>query len=267
MAAHTVDEVLAQLDDIVEWARRERSRAGYFAALYRNVTARVKDGILAGRFEDGERMARLDVVFANRYLDAFAARRTGRSTSRSWAIAFDQATRWPPLVLQHLLCGMNAHISLDLGVAAAEVCPGSALAALERDFGEINLLLGEMVDEVQQRIATISPWMWVLDRVGQRTDEVLCGFCMERARDLAWTAARQLAPLGAADRAREIERLDAMAAALAGPIVNPGRLVSSALMGVRVREADDVADVIDALDGRRPVARTGASLPVPPIPC
>jgi hypothetical protein len=108
--------------------------------------------------------------------------------------------------------------------------------------------------------------MWVLDRVGQRTDEALCGFCMERARDLAWTAAQRLAPLSPAERPREIERLDAMAAALAGPIVNPGRLVSSALMGVRVREADDVADVIDALDGRRPVARIGVPVP-PPIPC
>jgi hypothetical protein len=38
-------------------------------------------------------------------------------------------------------------------------------------------------------------------------------------------------------------------------------------MGVRMREADDVAEVIDALDGRRPVARAGAVAPVPPIPC
>jgi predicted RNase H-like nuclease len=154
-------------------------------------------------------------------------------------------------VLQHLLLGMNAHISLDLGVAAAEVCPGRALPALRGDFDEINRLLGEMVDEVQARIARISPWMWVIDHVGLRTDEALCGFCMERARDLAWRAAERLAPLAAADRAQEIDRIDALACMLSGPIGSPGPIASTVLLVPRLREAGDVGRIIDALDGRR----------------
>jgi hypothetical protein len=251
MPAHSIEDVLARIDAIVDRARREESRVGYFAALYRNVTASVQRGIVNGRFEDGTRMARLDVVFANRYLDAVEAFRASRPISRSWRIAFEAADSWPPLVLQHLMLGMNAHIMLDLGIAAAETAPGSALPALERDFVEINRLLAEMVDDVQRRVAHVSPWMHVLDALGQRTDESLCGYCVGRARELSWGVARRLAPLDGAAREREIAVLDAVTAALALPIRTPPPTVRAALLGVRLRETADVSQVIDALDGRR----------------
>ena len=126
--AATIDEVIAQLDEVIDRARREGSRVGYFPALYRKVTVAVKEGIAAGRFEDGQRMERLDVVFANRYLEAMAAWRAGEPPTRSWQLSFEAAGRWWPIVLQHLLLGMNAHINLDLGVAAARTAPGAELA-------------------------------------------------------------------------------------------------------------------------------------------
>jgi len=249
-AATTIDEVLARLDAIIADARRQRRRTGYFAVLYRDVTAGVKRGIAAGEFDDGPRMERLDVVFANRYLDAYDAHHVGRPTSRAWSVAFRAARRWPPLVLQHLMLGMNAHIALDLGIAAAEVCPGDALSTLERDFGRINALLGGMIDEVQRRLTVISPWMGVLDRVGQRTDEALCGFCLERARDVAWQHARRLAPLTPEEQALEIDTMDLLATALALPIHSPGVMARAAMLGVRLGEPRDVARAIDALAGR-----------------
>ena len=247
MPAATIDAVLSRLDEIVERARRERSRIGYFAALYRDVTARVKHDIAAGRFEDGARMERLDVIFANRYLDALEASRAQQPTSRCWRVAFDAAARWPPLVLQHLLLGMNAHINLDLGIAAAETCPGASLPALERDFAEINRLLAEMIDDVQRRLTRISPWMGLLDRVGQRADEALCGFCLSAARGVAWGAAMRLVSLSPDGRTAEVDRLDGIATALAGPIERPGPLVRTALVAIRVREPNDVTRVLDAL--------------------
>ena len=66
MPAQSIDEVLAQLDDVIADALRQRSRLGYFASLYRDVTARVKAAIENGEFEDGRRMERLDVTFAQR---------------------------------------------------------------------------------------------------------------------------------------------------------------------------------------------------------
>ena len=77
MPARTIDEVIEHLDDVIALARSEKSRLGYFAVLYRNVTIKVKEGILAGSFEDGARMERLDVAFANRYLDALKRYRQG----------------------------------------------------------------------------------------------------------------------------------------------------------------------------------------------
>ncbi len=83
----TIDEVLARLTEIVDWARTESSKLGYFAALYRKVTIQVKQGIAAGRFQDGPRMEQLDVIFARRYLDAFFASRQGQSVTQSWQVA------------------------------------------------------------------------------------------------------------------------------------------------------------------------------------
>ncbi|MEM7538341.1 MAG: DUF5995 family protein, partial [Chloroflexota bacterium] len=141
MQANTIDEVIHELDKILEWSREHNSRVGYFTALYRKVTIQVKEDILAGRFEDNERMERLDVIFANRYLAAFDAYQAGNPVTEVWQVAFDAAPRWRPIVLQHLLIGMNAHINLDLGIAAATVAPGEQLATLENDFNQINTVL------------------------------------------------------------------------------------------------------------------------------
>ena len=117
--AKTIDEVIAQINDIIAGAQQEDSRLGYFATLYRNVTVEVKRGIEQGRFEDGARMERLDVNFANRYLTAFMDYRRNQPTPKCWVASFRAASEWLPIVLQQLLIGMNAHINFDLGAAAA----------------------------------------------------------------------------------------------------------------------------------------------------
>jgi Family of unknown function (DUF5995) len=247
--ATSIAEVLSRLDAIIDRARRDRNRIGYFAALYRNVTAQVQAGIARGRFEDGPRMEALDVRFANRYLDAHDAWRAGGRASRCWVIAFEATATWPPLILQHLLLGMNAHINLDLGIAAADTCPGPAIRALEHDFVQINALLGEMIDDVQDRIGRVSPWMGILDTIGHRSDEEVCGFCIGQARSLAWATATDLAPLSPVERAARIQALDLAVSALALPIRNPGLWVRSMLLVARAREARQVETIIDALVG------------------
>ena len=76
----TIDQVIDQLADIIDWSRSHKSRLGYFAMLYRNVTLKVKEGIADGYFGDGQRMERLDVTFAGRYLDAFEQYRSNQPT-------------------------------------------------------------------------------------------------------------------------------------------------------------------------------------------
>src|ERR1700675_963940 len=150
--AATIDEVIHRLDDIVARSIRNRSRLGYFAALYRKVTAKVREGIAEGRFDDGPRMERLDVAFANRYLTALSQFEQGGRPGPCWLASFKAAAAWRPIILQQLLLGMNAHLNFDLGIAAAEIAPRDELPSLEHDFNEINTILAGLVAEVQAEI-------------------------------------------------------------------------------------------------------------------
>ena len=248
MPARTIDEVIEQLDDLLSRARREKSPLGYFAALYRNVTIKVKEGILAGSFEDGARMERLDVTFANRYLDALERYRRGEEPSRCWRTSFRAAENWHPIVLQHLLLGINAHINLDLGIAAAQTSPGARLAGLRRDFDSINGILCAMLNDVQDRLTLVSPWMGVLDRAGGRTDEEILNFSIDRAREAAWRAAERLASLSPEGMEKEIDVLDRWVDVLAFVIqYPPGLSIRLATFFVRLTEGRDVVKIIDAL--------------------
>jgi hypothetical protein len=247
VGARTIQEVLDRLDAEIESAVRSGSRNAYFSCLYRSVTRRVLDGIHSGRFEDGPRMERLDVVFANRYLAALHAYQRNQPASQSWRVTFDAARLARLVILQHLLLGMNAHINLDLGIAAAQVAPGASLPALQRDFDEISRLLGEMLDDVQDRLARVSPWMGILDRVGARSDEEICSFCLSGARDLAWRWAERFAGLQPTALNAEVQGLDQVVTLLSTPIRSPAPLLATALAVVRVRETSDVAKVVAAL--------------------
>ncbi len=63
MKANTIDEVIVYLDEIINDARQKFSRRGYFAALYRRVTAAVKIRIAQKQFEDGARIEAFDVTY------------------------------------------------------------------------------------------------------------------------------------------------------------------------------------------------------------
>ena len=80
----TIADVIQALDVIVQDSVRTQSRAGYFAALYKRMTMAVRDGIQKGQFEDGPRMEALVILFAQRYLTAFAAFKGSTECSSSW---------------------------------------------------------------------------------------------------------------------------------------------------------------------------------------
>lgn len=243
----TIDEVIQRLDQILARAVREENKDGYFAALYRNVTVRVREWIAEGRFEDGPRMERLDVVFANRYLEALEQNWQGQPTSQSWAVAFQARRRWPPVILQHLLLGMSAHINFDLAIAALETAPGEQLPGLERDFILITRLLDEMIDQVQERINRVSPWFHLIDRLGGRGDEQICAFVIGEARERAWREALHLASLDPEAYRRELDRHDRQVAGLGRAISAPGFPLRQGLLLVRARETSPVPVVIATL--------------------
>lgn len=248
MSANSIDQVLAQLDRRIELARAAQSPLGYFPALYRKVTARVKQGIQQGEFEDGPRMERLDVIFANRYLDALDALDRRVAPTRSWDLSFQAASRWPPLVLQHLLLGMNAHINLDLGIAAVEVAPGEKLATLEADFNRINQVLGSLMGGVKQDMETIWPTLRVLDRVMGGGEDQLANFSMSQARAEAWAFATRLAAVDPTERDKLIQARDAEVALFGKLLWRPGWTGEMATMAIRVTERGTVARKIALLE-------------------
>jgi hypothetical protein len=247
-SVHTIEEVLEVLDSVIARAVERRSRVGYFAAIYRNVTAKVAEGIDAGFFDDGERMARFDVTFANRYLAALDGYETGGDVTRSWELAFEATTTKRPIILQHLLVGINAHVNLDLGIAAAATSPGAALAGLRRDFDRINEILASMVSSVQHDLAEVSPWIGLLDRIGGRHDDTVIRFSLEKARTEAWRFATELAPLPRDHWAGPIKSRDARVARVANAVLHPGWL-SVLLQVIQARETNDVRRIIRVLNG------------------
>jgi hypothetical protein len=247
MSAKTIDQVIEQLDDIVDRTKRQISRLGYFGALYRKVTLKVKAGIHEGFFEDGGRMERLDVIFANRYLEAFEQHQKNIPPTRSWQLAFEASKRWWPIVLQHLLLGMNAHINLDLGIAAAHTSPGKAVHDLKNDFNKINEILAALVDEVERELAQIWPVLGLLDYTAGRTDEVLINFNMQKARDYAWKVAEKLAPLDPAEQMSAINELDAGIAVFGRVICHPGFVVGTVNKIIRLGERGTIPQIIDLL--------------------
>lgn len=247
MTANSISEVIDQLDDIIDRSRAEESRIGFFAALYRKVTIQVKEGIAAGRFDDGPRMERLDVLFASRYLDALERYRKGEQPSKCWQVAFQAADSWRLIILQHLLLGINAHINLDLGIAAAQTSPGQQLHDLKPDFDRINEILSDLLDEVQKDIDSLSPWIGLLDRVAGRTDEAVMNFSLGRARAAAWGVAATLAAATPEEALLEIDKVDDEIAGLARLIRNPGWLIRVPLFVIRLGERRSIRKVIDTL--------------------
>lgn len=248
MPARNIDEVLAQLDEIIARARLERSRLGFFAVLYRNVTLKVKEGINAGFFEDGPRMERLDVAFANRYIAALESYRSGQQPTQCWLVSFEAAPAWPPIILQHLLLGMNAHINFDLGIAAAETCPGDELPSLKTDFDRINMVLGSMILKVRENISELSPWIKLIDSIDPATEDKLINFSLNKARTSAWLVANMLASSSPSEQAVKLEILDTAVAAFGRLIRNPaGLLINLGLWVIRLRESNDIPRIIDVL--------------------
>lgn len=251
-AAH-IEEVIEQLDTIIQLTRSMPSRVGFFPALYNKVTIRVAEGIQRGEFEDNARMELLDVVFANRYIDAwerYYCHESRDNITNVWMDSFNMAGSTRLIIIQHLLLGMNAHINLDLGAAAATVAPGVDLLSLENDFMAINRLLADLVDVVQDELALLSPWMRRLDRLGGRMDEAIFNFSMRKARDSAWTFARYLAALPAPEREQAIARRDHEFTRFARLIIYPGRLVDMGRFLIRLRESTDLPHCIDTLSYR-----------------
>ena len=247
LPANTMDEVLQELDAIIAESIAENSYLGIFAYVYRRTTARVKQAIIEKQFEDNERMEILDVAFANLYLDAYHRFAGNQKTTFSWETSF-RAGHDKITIIQHLLLGMNAHINMDLGIAAASIAPGDRIGALKNDFMKVNQILNSLVNEMQDRIAKVSRLMFILDWAGKNTDELIVNFSMAKAREQAWNLANVLANLPVTEKITTIAEVDDTISKLGALIKRPqGYIMHSALKLIAFFEEKNVTVIITKL--------------------
>lgn len=246
--AKNIDEVIAQLNAVIDWCIENKSPYGIFPALYVVVTEKVKEGIARGDvFQDGLRMESLDVTFANRYLAAYHQHRQGLLPTASWQQCFEACDQFPThLILQELLVGMNAHINLDLGIAAATTCPGDQITGLHKDFNSINVILNALVDDIKNDLIHLSPRFGHILRWVVGEDAIL-EFSIKIARNEAWKFARLLAGSAAEKWKFEIEEKDFKTAKLGKLVRSPGWIANLIIWWVKRAENKDIPHIINDL--------------------
>jgi len=242
--AKTIDEVLMELDLIIDETVADNNFLGIFAYVYRRTTAQIKQAIHENLFADNVRMELMDVAFANLYLTAYQQYRAGLPCSSSWLAAFN-AKNDRVTIMQHLMLGMNAHINLDLGIAAATIAAGDKLPLLKTDFMKVNQILNQLVNEMQSRVSKVSRAMFLIDLAGKNTDELIVNFSMVKSREQSWNLANVLAILPDHDQKPVIHLADETITALASVIKNPpGKFLKMILKIVAYFEEKNVKTII-----------------------
>jgi hypothetical protein len=242
--ATTIDQVIQFLDEIIAISKLEQSAIGLFTALYREVTIQIKNGIANGTFQNGERMEKLDVIFANRYLKAYYQYKAKEKPSKCWEYSFQQAEDFWPIVVQHLLLGINAHVNLDLGIASAQVSTVEDIESLKSDFDQINTILSNLVESVEKCLIKIWPTLTIILKLSGKIDNFFIDFSMKTARDGAWKFANEFVVLPENQREACIQKRDAKITKIARLVSNPGFLVSSVFKFIRLFEKGTVAQKI-----------------------
>jgi uncharacterized protein DUF5995 len=248
----TIDDVLRNIDQIIDWAIKAESHIGYFAVLYKRVTLAIRGAINEGVFDDGHRIEELDVAFARRYfnaLNAYFYPDECQGLTLPWGVAFVGDQDDQAIILQHMMAGLNAHITFDLGLAVLAIAANS-LDSLENDFNRVNAVLCSQIPGILKVVDQLSPdlrWArWLIpDEVGVLKE------ALTKLRRGAWLFAIYMAmhPPNASEKAVHQE---AWTAALGSWYLQPSarwtpfpRLVRA----VAKHESRDVAGNIRALEG------------------
>lgn len=246
----TIEEVLKCLDEIIAWSKASNSRMGYFAMLYRSMTAAVQRGIQTNLFADAKRMEQLDIVFAKRYLDAWFCYQNKKACSASWKAAFDASLNQKLTVVQHLLLGINTHINLDLGIAAAKVSEGKDIFLLQADFEKINDIIASLTSKTYDALCRLWFPLRFLGTITNNRHDAVVNFSITKARETSWANAVALSACTPQTHENYVQLIDDGVVLLANKIANPGRYLNFLLLPVLYMENKSVAKNIELLQTR-----------------
>ncbi|MDT5335602.1 MAG: hypothetical protein QOD90_1107 [Mycobacterium sp.] len=250
--AKSLAEVIANFDTVVAWAIVEPSGIGYFATMYRRATIAIDAAIRDGKtFRHPETMARFAMIFSQRYFDALNAyldpRRFERPT-HVWQWHFVGLEYEQPIVFQHLLTAVDAHVNLDLGIAASRIGRGK-MPDLRADFDMVNTILASQVQAVLSALGDVSPNIKKLrDKIPDAVEVAAINKLLQAFRDLAWKFALALSD-EPEDRFQELVDLhDAWAGSLATFYLYPPGELGQCVRWIAEAESRDVAAIIARLN-------------------
>jgi hypothetical protein len=160
---------------------------GVFGTVYLQVTdAMVRHLTVDGYFVSPPDVARLDALFANRFLGAL----TACAPPACWRPLLELRRHPGIRPIQFALAGMNSHIEHDLPLSVVETCRSLDCPPqeLEADFHRVNDLLAGVEDQVREELLTLPPELDVTDPLLHLLDS----WTIDAARDAAWASARML---------------------------------------------------------------------------
>jgi Family of unknown function (DUF5995) len=248
----TLDDSLRGIDQVVDWAIKADSHIGYFAALYKRISLAIQDAIREGVFDDGDRIEQLGIVFSQRYfnsLNAYFYPDQYQGLTLPWGVSFVGDQNHKAIMLQHMMAGLNAHITFDLGLATFAIA-GNSLDTLEPDFNRVNALLCSQIPGILDVVQQLSPnlrWIrWLMpDEVG------LLKRALTKLRRGAWLFAIYMATHPKNRREKTVNH-EAWTAAVGSWYLQPSARWTPFPVLVHViakRESRDVAANIRALEG------------------
>ncbi|MGE2833102.1 DUF5995 family protein [Mycobacterium sp. SMC-4] len=255
----TIGDVLAAFEKTIDWAERSQTPIGYFAVIYRQATLAIHQAIEAGDcFEHDEWMRTFQLTFARRYfeaLDLYNGHDGGvlfPFRSLLWQKAFHSETPDDPIIFQHLLTALNAHMNLDLGVAAVQAARAHELPIepLRSDFDLVNAVLGSQVDAVLDVVEQVSPRIKTIRRWLFGADVEIFEWLIIQFRDMAWAFALRCAAQPDMDPA--IERCDLNYLRLTEQYLYPPPVADDCVRQIAAEESRDVVGNIAALRAVRP---------------
>jgi hypothetical protein len=158
-----------------------------FGGVYLQVTDAIVQRLgEGGYFSSPADVARLDTLFADRFLGALRA----PVAPACWRPLLDLRRHPAIRPIQFALAGMNSHIEHDLPLSVVDSCRSLDCPpeALEADFHRVNDMLADMEERVREELLTLPRELDVADPLLHLLDS----WSIDAARDAAWASARML---------------------------------------------------------------------------
>ena len=228
-----VSPIAAVVDSMQERLHRLPPRLSHhrvFLSAYQRTTRAVSEAVAKGMFEDPGWVERWDVAFAELYLTALDAELArGARVSRPWRLAFAASPDLRPL--QHLLLGINAHISYDLPQALLAVISDDEFSdsvlidRRRRDHERIDAVLAARVAAEDHELAGRRT---LIDRLLTPLNRLASKRFLTEARRKVWHNTLQLHDArvsGVEQYALRLAELELLSAAKIVELVRPGQVL------------------------------------------